>query len=125
MINMQKLYVENCDGETYIPAEETCHYVYAHGILERKSKYDIVCYPEGETFDFRNDRIEDVIAVLYNGEEHNAKLFFWHSKPHDERSKMYMAKNPVYLCHGLLVAIDDTEALKDAEKKYNERRNFI
>ena len=122
---MQKLYVLDRDNKTFIPAEKTCHYVYAHGILEDKSKYDIVCYPESETFDFANDRIEDVIAVLYNGEEYKSKLFFWHSAPYDERSRRYMSEDPVYRCHGLLVAIEDTEALKDAEEKYNERRSFI
>ena len=121
---MQKLYVENCNHETFAEAK-TCHYVYAHGILEEKSKYDIVCYPETETFDFRNDRIEDVVAVMPEGERIDARLFFWHSAPYDEMSRSYMEKHPVYLCHGLLVAIDDTEALKDAEKKYSERRDFI
>lgn len=122
---MQKLYVENYNHETFIPAEETCHYVYAHGILSEKSRYDIVCYPENETFDFVNDRVEDVIAVLYNGEEYKAKLFFWHSDPYDDYSRRHMERNPIYNCHGLLVAVEDAEALEDAEKKYNERRDFI
>ena len=125
MTNMQKLYVENCNHETFVVANMCCNYVYAHGILEEKAGYDIVCYPETDTFDYENDRIEDVIAVLSNGEEIKSKLFFWHSAPYNDDERRYMRNHPIFNCHGLIIAENDAEAMKDAQRKYGERRSFI
>lgn len=124
---MQKLYIEGPHYEIALEDEydATCHYVYAHGELMRKAGYDIVSYDKRERFDFKNDRTENVIAVLPSGEEVKAKLFFWHSEPYDTRSARYMKQDPVYRCHGLLVSRDDRAAIEDAKRKYNERRCFV
>ena len=111
---MQKLYIEN--GTPM----RTCHWVYAHGNLDCGT--DIICYPKADKFDFRNDRIESVIAVLPDGKEVQAKLFFWHSAPHSKEWETLMKENPVVNCHGLLVAEDDTSAIADAQMKFDERR---
>ena len=114
---MQKLYIANQDYETCAESPRTCHFVYAHGSLEEKARFDIVAYSGKDGFDFRTDRIEDVIAVLPDGEEINAKLFFWHDAPYDEDSRIFMERDPVYRCHGRVIACDDTESLREMEKK--------
>ena len=126
MGNKQKLYIEGRDGTVCIDEiGKTCHYVYAHGRLERKAGYDIVGYSATQGFDFKNDRIENVIAVLPDGEEVESTLFFWHEEPYDDACKRAMERDPVYGCHGLLVASDDTGYLIDARIKFDERRDFI
>ena len=126
-MKMQKLYIEGSDYKLALDREleTTCHFVYAHSKLEWKAGYDIVCYNKNDGFDFKTDRVENVIAVLPNGKRVRAKLFFWHGKPYDEMSARYMKQNPVYRCHGLLVSRNDKYGLADARQKYNEKRCFI
>lgn len=126
MADKTKIYIEGFDGTIQINgARKTCHYVYAHGSLARKAHYDITDYPAEQGFDFKTDRIEDVIAVLPDGEEVEAKLFFWHNEPDDEYCKRAMERDPVYGCHGLVVASDDKRYLEDAQMKFDKRRSFI
>ena len=66
-----------------------------------------------------------MIAVLPNGEEVEATLFFWHSPTDDENEKEMMEEDPVFRCHGLVVASDDKQALEDARMKCEEMRLFI
>lgn len=115
-----KLYIEDIDHNTFEnKGENTAHFVYADGTIE--PGYDIVTYAEGDVFDFEHDRIEDVTAVWPDGTEIPARLFFWHEVPENELRKAYMKENPVWGCHGRVVALSDTEALEIAAAKYNER----
>lgn len=122
---MQRLYIEsfaedkigpNDEGYiNYLPDEElkTCDYVYAHGELERLAGYDIVNYASKDGFDRKTNRIEDVIAVLWDGTEIQAKLFYWtDSKKHPDN-------------HGLVVSVNDKESLEYAETCYRNKCKYI
>ena len=119
---MKKLYVEGANYKTAVPAPYTTHYVYAHGLLESKAHYDIVCAAEDD-FNFRDDRVEEVVAVLPDGTEMEAVLFFWHefSETDDIKYDVYvletMKEEPVYRCHGRLVAQCDIEAIEQASRR--------
>lgn len=125
MVNMQKLYIEGRNYETAIDSKllKTCNFVYAHGELQKRAMYDITtCIEE---FDYVTDRIEEVIAVLPNGDEIPSRLFFWHSSPDDEADAAYARRNPTYLCHGLVCALSDIEALECAQHAFDEESSFI
>ena len=132
---MMKLYVEGYDlgkhehldalGEEW----ETAHYVYADGILEDMAHYDIVGYSCYDNFDFKTDRTENVIAVLPSGEEVDAVLFFWHELPELCNDIKYivscyrtMKDDPVYLCHGRVVAKKEKENILRWQKRMAEIR---
>lgn len=122
-----KLYVEGYDREKgdYVGAIgdkwKTAHYVYADGELEWRAGYDIVRYSEDDTFDFVTDRIEQVVAVLPDGEELEATLFYWHSAPYDDKSARFAETHPNYLAHGRLVLNSDKKAMNIAKKKYEKK----
>lgn len=119
---MNKLYLESYtkDGTIHCLGEKwrTCHFIYADGDLEALSGYDIVGYSVDDGFDFATDRIEQVIAVLYDGTEVPATLFLWHCEPYNAMSASMMEKDPVYRLHGRVVANTDTEGIQIAERKY-------
>lgn len=121
-IGINKLYLESMTEDAYITYLEEkwrpCHFIYADGDLEALAGYDIVGYNVDDGFDFTTDRIEQVIAVLYNGTEVPATLFLWHCEPHDAMSASMMEKDPVYRLHGRVVANTDTEGIQIAERKY-------
>lgn len=118
-----KLYIKDVENNTYQDkGERTAHYVYADGEIE--PGFDIVCYSESDGFDYWNDRIEDVVAVWPDGTEIQARLFFWHSAPSDERARRVMENDPVYNCHGRLVAFSDAEAMAAATELYNKRSMY-
>ena len=129
---MYKLYIENRDGKTAVDAPHTAHFVYADGELENHAGYDIVCCADTK-FNFRDDRIEDVVAVLPDGTEIESKLFFWHELHgsddlwYERMIRRTMAEDPVYCCHGRLVAKTDTAAVNRAQRLMIEaqQRNVL
>ncbi len=127
-----KLYIEGLTKEgEHIDAVgekwETAHYVYADGTLEFKAGYDIVGYSSDDVFDFKNDRIETVTAVLPTGEEVEAILFFWHDLPEVQDDIRYVLnsyreikRNPVYRCHGRVVEKTDHKRLAMQKRRIEE-----
>jgi hypothetical protein len=116
-----KLFIENIDGKVATKKPKTAHYVYAHGVLEDVVGYDIVCYNAAtDKFDFRHDRIEPVTAVLPNGNEIPAFLYFWHAAPATESQKEAMRIDPAYRAHGRLVARNDTVAVRHCQHIYGK-----
>ena len=83
--------------------------VYAHGNLQDMAGIDYV-YADDD-FDRDTERIEDVTAILPSGEERQARLFFWHRRTFSQA--------------GLVVEIGDTDFMKDAQKKFDERAKDI
>jgi len=124
-----KLYAERKSGKFFKHSEETIYGgIYLHGKLEEKNGgYDIVQVPDDINF-FKEDRIEDVLVILSSGKRINAKMFLWHSRPHDNPAhdyyeSEYMKKDPRFNVHGLIVEKGDRKMMIDAAKHYNERRD--
>lgn len=81
-----------------------CGRVFCTGTLEDESDYDYVWVDKcGDIKTY--EHIEDVVAVLPNGEERVARLFIW------ENYDSYA---------GLVVDVNDTEYLARAQKKFDE-----
>ena len=93
-----------------------CQYVYAHGNLEDLAGFDIVCCKKRDGFDYGTERIENINAMLPNGQTVDAKLFLWHRKNFCER---------FIRAAGLIVSVDDKESLEYAQQKFDERAMFI
>lgn len=100
-----KLFIEGACGNNAANGKfETAYWVYAEGKLEEMAGRDIVGHLANEIFDYKNDRVEDVIAVLPNGREIKAKLFFWNAQ-------------------GRVVAANDKEAIEQVISKMDESCN--
>lgn len=105
---MLRLYIEDQDHNVFSGAVRTCHFVYAHGKLQRRVGYDLVNH--GGDFNSRKTRMEDVTAVLPDGKEIPSTLFYWN------RGWGYC---------GLVVQKGDTKAMEYAQRMYEERAKFI
>lgn len=97
--------------------------VYLHGVLQDKAGYDLI-QTDTITKGFlenAQDGIYDVTVCIKNKKTSDfndiicfkSKLFFW------ETDSFCFSKQ----FRGLICAIDDTEALKDAQEKF-EKRSF-
>lgn len=115
-----KIYIEStdhriaaCDGKWWDYGFHTYGFTYAHGRLQDKAGFDLLAIrdEDGPTLDAA-DMVADVTAVLPDGGEVAARLFHWRvnsQHPH---------------CTGLLVALDDADAMAYAKAKFTARRDF-
>ena len=152
---MMKIYILNQEYENAALKHECfADYIYAHGKLEKFAKFDLCAFEkENKTraeveaeFDYSNDRIENIVAVLPNGEEIPAVLFFWHKHPDlkledvevhswrklskEEELEMkkdqlewtveQWRKHPKLYAFGLVVASDDAETLAATKKRFGK-----
>ena len=142
---MKKIYIlDKEDNNVSLKQEWFADYIYAHGKLADLAKFDL-CAFETE-FDYSNDRIENIVAVLPNGEEVPALLFFWHRypdlKPEDieihswrklsreeeleeKKDKLEWTiaqwkEHPKLYAFGLVVAADDIETLDATKKRFGK-----
>lgn len=97
-INDESIYKNNTDG------------IYLHGNLERINGFDLVAMDHIPT----QKGIYDVNVILKNGNIHKAKLYFW---------TVLFAKN--IRNKGLICELDDTEANKYANVKYNANSEYL
>lgn len=102
---MRKVYV----GEDY-KRKLLVGGVYCGGTLEDEAGYDFVWVNRRKDFD-TSEHIEDVIAVLPNGEERAARLFVWHRE--------------WFGLGGFVVDVNDTEYLAHAQEKFDQRARNI
>lgn len=88
-------------------------FVYLHGALEEKNKYDLIGVTE-ETYraitacQFGKFTVD---VILSNGEKEHGILFYWH----DDQNRMY----------GLVVSEMDAESMVYARDKFCSRANTI
>ena len=122
---MLKIYLSDINDNKFVKDPEYIPYVYAHGTLMDAAGYDIVYCTSRKRFNLRKDRIEDVIAILPDGEEIPATLYFWHNVLKNKAQKEAVRIDPACYCHGLVVAKNDTGAMRYAQKCYDEKYTFI
>lgn len=127
---MRKLYIENIEHECAIPDErlEFLNYAYAHGDLERKVGFDLLSVDRNDHFDKRkNYDGERFVAVLPNGEEVQALLFYWRTvRTYVQKLQCGEIYRQTYVMpHGLLVAETDIASIEHARKCFNERRTGV
>ena len=115
--------------------EKVSDYVYLHGTVERLNGFDIV-YVE----DMPTEPGKYACEVEIEGQEDTvpATFFYWTApfakvkdaivfgNPEDSSIRVD-PNNPEMLIkdRGLIVAVDDTEHLLDAERKFNERQAYL
>ena len=88
-------------------------FVYLHGILEDKNKYDLIGVTEETYWTITSCYFGkfDVDVILQNGEKEHGILFYWHDN--DSRR------------HGLVVSGTDTESMAYAQDKFYNRANTL
>ena len=100
-------------SEAYGQETRLLSFVYLHGILEEKNKYDLIGVTE-ETYcvitacHFGKFSVD---VILHNGEKEQGILFYWH----DSQDRM----------HGLVVSEMDAESMFYARDKFCNRANTI
>lgn len=126
---MIKLYVEGPRHQFApgAPRLKGIIFVYAHGILGDKAGYDLIAEDANARFDKR--RVingEEVVAVLPDGTEEKALLFFWHSRDVYTHKGWNGEYKQIYLRpHGLLVAKKDKRGVKYARQCIESRQNWL
>ena len=127
---MKKLYLENIDHECAIDDAELkfMNFIYADGKLEDENGFDLLRESKADHFDRRkNINGEDCIAVLASGKEVPAKLFAWHVV-YSHTYKLWNGdkyRQTITERKGLLVAKDDAESIRRAQKFFDERRREL
>ena len=104
---MRKVYVgEDYEGKDHVAG------VYCSGNLEDEAGYDFVFVDDINELD-TSEHIEDVVAILPNGEERAARLFIWHRD------------FPGLGLGGFVVETDDKDYLEFAKQKFDQRAEYI
>ena len=118
---MYKFYIENSDGKHAGTDLRFLNYVYAHGWLDTDGDF---LHEEKDSFDKRrNYDGEPCIAVLPDGTEKEALLFFWKST-HVYIHKLWFCGEHRQICkqqHGLVVDKDDKDSITYAHECFNAR----
>lgn len=108
-----KIYIEDQSHKTALgdwTKTERLPFVYAHGRLEKMAGFDLLNISKGEKFD-RTPRTENVTAVLPDGKEVPAQMYFW--------------VGPNDINRGLVVKNDDYQAEVYAKEKFSKRADFL
>lgn len=127
---MIKLYPENQNHECFIgeyPKSRTLNFAYSHGKLEDMVGYDIIRYDTKNHFDRRkNYDGEECIAVLPDGRQVPAKLFYWKTVYVHTTEDWWGKYRQISVSpHGLIVANDDEDMILFAHNCYKERRRHL
>lgn len=125
-----RIYTPEIDGKC-------TYFVYLHGKAEDMNEggYDLVYIPDMP----KEDGIYDCEVRLCNHEELIPCKFFYWSASYGKASDTFIIgdpedtsirpdpNNPGMLLkdRGLVVAVDDTEHLADAQQKFDERREYL
>ena len=128
---MIKIYVENQNHECAIENSKlkTISFAYAHGKLERRYHYDIIKEDRLNHFDKRHSiNGEECIAVLPNGKEVKSKFFYWKVVHVRIDGPDWLGETYRHVWvqpRGLLVEENDHEAVKYAQKCFNEKKRYL
>ena len=114
--------VSKYKGLINIPDKKITINVYLHGTVENKAGFDIPMFLEG---DYVEEGIHDV-EVLLSNETIKCKMYLWNYVTKNVTSNIDGGYYGDWTAiQGLIVDINDTSGIEDAELKYKDKPEFF